>query len=216
MVQPISNDNYTKQKLVSKACEIFRSGGYSNETIDHICEAAGISKNTYYYYFKSKEDLLLACIGEFESISSRRLADIFLSGENYFEQLWLIQKQVFDFIRGAGIDFIRELKDVHSIHDIFFVKKEWQDDFELKLAIIRKAQEAGEVRNQTESRTLAITIGITFMGIFSAWISSGLRFDIEKFLRSCMENIMDLRPDLRQGEDLFELSSPLFKKKETQ
>jgi AcrR family transcriptional regulator len=235
MVQPISNNsnensgeseqkpenrfpkihsehsNETKQKLISKAYEIFKRDGYGQTTIDQICEAAEISKNTYYYYFKSKEDLLLACIGQCEALSSKRLTDILLSGENYFEQFWLMQRQSVDFIRSVGLDFLRELKNMHSIRN-FFYSRNWQDDFEAKVAIIRKAQEAGEVRNQAEARALIITVGITFFGILSAFISSRFKFDMEKTLRSCIENVLDLRPDLRHGDDLFELVLPVIRR----
>ena len=208
MVQPIET-NDTKQKLISKAYEIFKRNGYGQSTVDQICEAVGISKNTYYYHFKSKEDLLLYCIGEYKNVSAQRLADILLSGENYFEQFWLVQKQSLDFVHSVGTDFFRELKSIDSVHSIFR-PKDWRDDFEVKTAIIRKAQEAGEVRNQAEPRALIVTFGIVFSGILSAWISSKLEFNVEEILRSCLENILDLRPDLRRGADLFELVSPLL------
>ncbi|MDR2428713.1 MAG: TetR/AcrR family transcriptional regulator, partial [Candidatus Margulisbacteria bacterium] len=206
--QPINN-NDTKQKLISKAGEIFKRDGYGQTTVDRICEAVGISKNTYYYYFKSKEDLLLACIGEYGNVSSHRLADILLSGKNYFEQFWLVQKQAIDFIHDVGVDFFRELKSVNSVRNIFRFKN-WQDDFEMKITIIRKAQEAGEVRNQADPKALVMTLGIIFFGIMSLWLSSKLEFGLEEILRSCLENVLDLRPDLRRGADLFELFIPLY------
>ncbi|GBR75837.1 type I secretion outer membrane protein TolC [Candidatus Termititenax persephonae] len=209
MVQPMSGNNETKQKLIGKAYEIFKHGGYEQTTIEQICEASGISKNTYYYYFKSKEDLLLACIGEYENLSSRCLADILLSGESYFEQLWLVQKQGLNFIRSVGIDFFRELKNLHSLRNVLY-SRNWQDDFEVKVAIVRKAQEAGEIRNQAEARGLALATGVVFLGILAIWVSAQLKFDLEKVLRSCLENTFDLRPDLRRGEDLCELVLPII------
>ncbi|MDR1323776.1 MAG: TetR/AcrR family transcriptional regulator, partial [Candidatus Margulisbacteria bacterium] len=205
----ISNDNETKQKLISKAYEIFKRDGYEQTTIDQICAVAGISKNTYYYYFKSKEELLLACVGECEAVSARQLTDILLSGENYFEQFWLVQKQGMDFVRKVGLNFLRQLKSAHSISNVFR-SRNWQDDFEVKVAIIRKAQEAGEVRNQAEARSLILTIGITFYGVLSVLLSAQHEFDGEKILRSCLENILDLRPDLRHGDDLLELILPIL------
>jgi len=39
---------------------IIEKNGYEAATLDAIAEAAGISRRTFFYYFKSKEDVLLA------------------------------------------------------------------------------------------------------------------------------------------------------------
>ncbi|WP_407180712.1 TetR/AcrR family transcriptional regulator [Bradyrhizobium sp. STM 3562] len=40
--------------------KLFVKNGYEGTTLDAIAEAAGISRRTFFYYFKSKEDVLLA------------------------------------------------------------------------------------------------------------------------------------------------------------
>lgn len=47
-----------KLELLKIAYEMFISKGYENTSVDEIIEMAGIAKGTFYYHFKSKEQLL--------------------------------------------------------------------------------------------------------------------------------------------------------------
>lgn len=48
----------TKKKLLEIAYELFLSKGYEETSVEDILERAQIAKGTYYYYFKSKEQML--------------------------------------------------------------------------------------------------------------------------------------------------------------
>ena len=47
-----------KLELLQIAYKMFLARGYENTSVDEIIENAGIAKGTFYYYFKSKEQLL--------------------------------------------------------------------------------------------------------------------------------------------------------------
>ena len=44
----------------SPVLKLFVKNSYDGTTLDAIAQAAGISRRTFFYYFKSKEDVLLA------------------------------------------------------------------------------------------------------------------------------------------------------------
>ncbi len=50
----------TSQRIIDKGLKLFVKHGYDGTTLDAITQAAGISRRTFFYYFKSKEDVLLA------------------------------------------------------------------------------------------------------------------------------------------------------------
>ncbi|HVX78247.1 MAG TPA: helix-turn-helix domain-containing protein [Bradyrhizobium sp.] len=50
----------TYERIIEKGLRLFVKNGYEGTTLDAIAEAAGISRRTFFYYFKSKEDVLLA------------------------------------------------------------------------------------------------------------------------------------------------------------
>lgn len=49
----------TRNKIRDAANQLFLELGFNATTVDAIVEAAGVSKGTFYIYFKRKEDLLL-------------------------------------------------------------------------------------------------------------------------------------------------------------
>src|SRR5512132_3834692 len=49
----------TRNAIREGANGLFLERGIDQTTVDAICEAAGVSKGTFYLYFKRKEDLLL-------------------------------------------------------------------------------------------------------------------------------------------------------------
>jgi AcrR family transcriptional regulator len=50
----------TSERIIEKGLKLFVKNGYEGTTLEAIAEAAGISRRTFFYYFKSKEDVLLA------------------------------------------------------------------------------------------------------------------------------------------------------------
>ncbi|MFF8410180.1 TetR/AcrR family transcriptional regulator [Streptomyces omiyaensis] len=50
----------TRQTLVATALELFGAHGFDGVTLDGLCEAAEVSKRTFFRYFASKEDVAMA------------------------------------------------------------------------------------------------------------------------------------------------------------
>ena len=50
----------TLHRIAEQGLKLFLTNGYEATTLDAIAEAAGISRRTFFYYFKSKEEILLA------------------------------------------------------------------------------------------------------------------------------------------------------------
>jgi AcrR family transcriptional regulator len=61
----------TRQRIVEAGLKLFLANGFDATTLDAIAEAADISRRTFFYYFKSKEDIVLA----YQSGSFERLRD---------------------------------------------------------------------------------------------------------------------------------------------
>jgi len=53
-----------KVRLMDAVLELIWKGSYGSTTIDHICEAAGVKKGSFYYFFNSKADVAVAALDE--------------------------------------------------------------------------------------------------------------------------------------------------------
>lgn len=54
----------TKEKIYEAAEEILKKKGYEYLSVKNICQVAGISNGTFYYHYKSKEQLLSYYLNE--------------------------------------------------------------------------------------------------------------------------------------------------------
>lgn len=53
-------DNTTRQNIIEAMYHLIAEYGYDKASLSKLCDAVGITKPSIYYYFPSKEDILLA------------------------------------------------------------------------------------------------------------------------------------------------------------
>lgn len=59
----IVKDPHTRRaEILEAAGELFRSQGYVHTSVESIIQKVGVAKGTFYYYFKSKEEILDAFV----------------------------------------------------------------------------------------------------------------------------------------------------------
>ncbi|WP_109584028.1 TetR/AcrR family transcriptional regulator [Cupriavidus plantarum] len=63
----------TRQRIAEVALRMFLADGYEGTTLDAIADAAGISRRTFFSYFKSKDDIILFGL---EADSAELIADL--------------------------------------------------------------------------------------------------------------------------------------------
>ncbi len=73
MVRIVKNYDERRAEFLNTAEELFFTNGYEQTAVDTIIKKMGLSKGTFYYYFKSKEDLLDALI---ERMSEKILEEV--------------------------------------------------------------------------------------------------------------------------------------------
>jgi TetR/AcrR family transcriptional regulator, transcriptional repressor for nem operon len=53
-----------KEKLLAVAFDLIHESSYGSVSVDHICRRAKVNKGSFYYFFKSKTDLVVAAYEE--------------------------------------------------------------------------------------------------------------------------------------------------------
>ena len=62
-------------RLLDAALRTIRSQGYTATTVDDVCAAAGVTKGSFFHHFKGKEDLALAAIAHWNTVTGGHFAE---------------------------------------------------------------------------------------------------------------------------------------------
>jgi TetR/AcrR family transcriptional repressor of nem operon len=60
----------SKTKILNAALQVIRAKGYSATRVEDVCEAAGLTKGSFFHHFKSKEDLAVEAAAFWDVVTS--------------------------------------------------------------------------------------------------------------------------------------------------
>ncbi len=72
-MRPKLTHSPAREKLLEQAQELMLAKGFVATTVDEICNAAGLTKGSFFHYFQSKEDLGKAVLDRFFHSQLERL-----------------------------------------------------------------------------------------------------------------------------------------------
>ncbi|MFJ7730124.1 TetR/AcrR family transcriptional regulator [Neobacillus sp. NPDC097160] len=154
-----------KEKITEQSIRLFEKKGFSETSIQDIVDSLGVTKGTFYYYFSSKEELLmdihLGYIDELLVQQGRIFKD---ESETCKDKLFEIVFKLLSDIRiqgSAAKIFFRELKNLNEEHSATINTK--RDQFRLNIEeLINDGMENGEFRPDLNSSIITFGIlGIT-------------------------------------------------------
>lgn len=76
-----------QQQLLDQGKQLFEKHGIKKTSIDEIVSAVGISKGAFYFFYESKEDLLLAILEQLETDFRTRIFNFSISTQDDARQL---------------------------------------------------------------------------------------------------------------------------------
>ena len=65
----------SKTKLLDAALGVIRARGYSATRVEDVCEAAGVTKGSFFHHFESKDDLAVAAADYWSTMTGEFFAD---------------------------------------------------------------------------------------------------------------------------------------------
>lgn len=95
--------NDRRERIIGAAWKLFREKGFAETTINDIINEAGISKGTFYYYFRSKDDLL-DTLSEILDREYERLDGVEPQDLSCFDKLMWLNYEVHSFME-KNIDY---------------------------------------------------------------------------------------------------------------
>lgn len=186
----------TKDFIIETANKLFLEKGYQNVTVVDICEACDISKTTFYYHIKSKEDIILHFYDSLTHNISQHLMSI-LAMDNYWEQLMVCFESLVAEAYKYGTDFFSQMMISNLKED--FGSYDLRDELtNIAVMIIKKGQESGQIRNKSNAEDLYKASAYAFLGYEVTWCIKKGKFNWKTEIRKSLENIYDVAPKFRK------------------
>ncbi len=95
----------TKKKIFEAAAELIKQHGFQYLTIKNICEVSGVSNGSFYYYFKTKDELLAYYLSE---VYKEYVAQLDSPEPQEDYRISILDAYLFyaDYCEKTGVDFI--------------------------------------------------------------------------------------------------------------
>ena len=186
----------TKDKIFRIAIELFKEKGYNNVTVNDICHACEITKPTFYYHLKSKQDIILYYYDHVIENLTPVLIQMLDSSSHWEQILLLFDSLIENFIElGSDINSQLLITNLQENQRTFDLREDLE---QIAVSIIQKAQEKNEVRNKNDAKQLYEAAAYMFTGYEVMWCVLKGDFNWkEKYFRS-LEVLYDVEPSLRK------------------
>ncbi|MBT2679488.1 TetR family transcriptional regulator [Bacillus sp. ISL-35] len=149
-----------KEKITEYSIKLFEKKGFSETSIQDIVDSIGVTKGSFYYYFSSKEELLmdihLRYIDELLGRQEQILADQSTGKQKLFDIVYMLISSIKTKGASAKI-FFREMRHLSDARLAQIIAK--RDEFRLNAErLIREGIENGEFRK--DLNPVIVTFGI--------------------------------------------------------
>lgn len=168
----------TRMRILQCALELIKKNGYNKVTIPDICNAASITKSTFYYHFKSKNDLIGDFTDQLGYIVRDSYSDILLQ-ETYLKQIWAVFSIFFQANIEAGPAIVKQvyISYINQSNHQHFPRSSVTWDIVVKL--MEKAQQAGQIKNSQSPENIAEAAFELLRGLTITWAIDEGGFDLE-------------------------------------
>jgi AcrR family transcriptional regulator len=159
----------TRQNLLNAAEHEFGEKGFHSASISSITQRAGVAQGTFYIYYSSKEDILMALVQHM----SRKMRHAATEATQGISDRLEVEKQGVEHFLG----FARENKNLYRIvlESQFIDEKTYREYYQNLADVyaghLKKAQDAGQIRRGDAHAQAWALMGIShFLGLrYSIW-----------------------------------------------
>jgi AcrR family transcriptional regulator len=177
----------TRNRIYAAAIELMDRRGFERITIAEISRKAGVSVGAFYHYFDSKDDIL---------------AEIFRRADEYFATQVAARlkergaaKQIVEYFdhyaRFNVITGVETTRELFSPKIKFFIQK-GRPMLALLEELIRRGQQAGEIRADMEPHEIARFLFVMARGIVFDWSLHGGKYDLRKTMHRYMRDLIPI------------------------
>ncbi|MEW5871877.1 MAG: TetR/AcrR family transcriptional regulator [Chloroflexota bacterium] len=190
-----------KRQILDAAMAVFSRLGFHKARMDDIVDESGLSKGTLYWYFKSKDEIIL---GILENMFQHELADL----EELTHAEGSISERMMEFASRASEDVQHMLGFSPLTYEFYALafrnktvrlamRNYLRKYIEMTIPIVQQGVQNGEFR-EVDAEEAALAIGAIIEGTLLLWVYDSESVDISRHLKSSLKLLID---GLRAGPE---------------
>jgi AcrR family transcriptional regulator len=183
-----------RKQIIEAATNVFARLGFHKARMDDIVEESGLSKGALYWYFKSKDEIIIAIL---DRMFSRDLAHV-----HELQEAELPVKEKLQLYVGHTTDLISSMQPLMPILLEFWglllrqkkvkqvLGKFYRSYMEILIPIIEEGIERGEFRPM-DVESAAIAMGAIFEGTIVLWAAAPEMVDLKKHIEAGVRLVIE-------------------------
>jgi len=183
-----------KDQIIDAATEVFTRKGFQQARMDDIAEESNLSKGALYWYFKSKDDLIIAILDriflrEFEDLEKLRNEPVAV-----VDLIWQFTERVIKDmnhmlrILPLAYEFVALAFRSRVVQQV--MQRYLRRYFDILIPVIERGMENGEFR-AVDPTEVAIAAGAIFEGTVLLWVYDKSLVDPEQHIRTGIKLLLE-------------------------
>ena len=194
-------------QILRRAAEVFERQGVAQTSIEDIANEVGIKREGIYYYFKSREDILLELILPQSDTLLRSMRNIMATTATNRDKLRAAIEMHVNSYSPGYLETTVMLREKHIFKDqkkLDALRRVWRDYTGLWEQLVADGQRAGEFSDDLDPKM--VTYGVLGMCNWMArWYTPNKGLEIpeitDTFFRLCAYGLMRNGPNANPGPD---------------
>ena len=176
-----------KSQILDAAMETFTKKGFHKTRMSDIAESSGLSKGSLYWYFDSKDAIILKLIDRVFEFEIKDLTALLSDDRSAEERLYIYTER-------GGEDIIKMLKWMPLVYDFLAlafrqdtikktIQRYYKKNLDLLVTLIQQGMDAREF-NPGSALEAAYAIGAIIEGTVMLWLYDPEQIEIQAHIKS--------------------------------
>lgn len=176
----------TKNKIFDTTIELIEKNGYHNVNIEDICKKTNVSIGTFYYYYKSKNDVFFELYMRADKYFMSHVKD-HLKQEKCVARIVEYFDHYAIYIEKRGLHTMQQIMNTENKG---FIKK-GRELQKLLIEIIEEGKEKGEIDSGMTSEGLCEFFFIIVRGIIFDWCLHNGAYDVREKISQYLKPVVN-------------------------